>query len=365
VTSTVRVPGLAINPGTPHSLHLTEIALPDLTDGDVQIKVLDVGICGTDREIIEAKFGTAPLDSSELVIGHEVLGEVEALSGEALGLAIGDLVTATVRRGCGCIQCAAGAPDFCSTLQYTERGIIGRHGFMTDRFVESVAQIIPVPDPMRAIGVLIEPTSVAEKAWRVASAVQTRIPSWSPRTAVVFGAGPIGLLTTLMLRVKGIEVCTIARRAASESLAAPIIAACGANYLSTRETDLAAVKKQLPNIDLIAECSGSSAAVEAALPLLGINGVLVLLSITGGSETATLPLARINFDFVTGNKTMVGAVNSSVDDFRAAIADLQRIEQCWPGLASRLITHRLSSLAEAVDLMESTRGAIKAIVELR
>jgi threonine dehydrogenase-like Zn-dependent dehydrogenase len=364
VSNSSSVSGLAVTPGIPHSLHLTEIPLPTVGPGDVQIRVLEAGICGTDREIIESKFGSAPAGSTGLVIGHEVLGEVDAVGENVAGLETGDLVTATVRRPCGCPQCTAGASDFCAELRYTERGIIGLHGFMTDRFVESAEHIIPVPADLREIGVLIEPTSVAEKAWRVASSVQARIAGWTPRTAVVFGAGPIGLLMTLVLRAKSIDVYTIARRPASEAPAAAIVSACNATYLSSREQDAGSIKRQLPNVDLIVECSGSSEAVESAIQLLGVNGALVLLSVTGGSRTAELPLDKINFDFVTGNRTMVGSVNSTGDDFRAAIADLQAIETRWPGLATRLITHRLTSLDEAVGLMESTRGAIKAIVAL-
>ena len=158
-----------------------------------------------------------PPEAPSLVIGHEVLGQVEARAKTSSAFRRGDLVTATVRRPCGCPQCAAGASDFCAELRYTERGIIGLHGFMTHRFVESAEHIIPVPADLKEIGVLIEPTSVAEKAWRVASGVQARIAGWRPRTAVVFGAGPIGLLTTLVLRAKNMDVYTIARRPASES----------------------------------------------------------------------------------------------------------------------------------------------------
>jgi threonine dehydrogenase-like Zn-dependent dehydrogenase len=364
VSSSILVPGLAVTPGTPHSLHLTEIVLPRIGPGDVQIRVLQAGICGTDREIIEAHFGSAPSDGPSLVIGHEVLGVVEAIGDTVTTVSPGDLVTVTVRRGCGCAQCAAGASDFCADLRFTERGIIGLHGFMTKQFVESAEYVIPVPSELREIGVLVEPTSVAEKAWRVAMAVQSRIAAWQPKTAAVFGAGPIGLLATLVLRAKGLDVYTVARRPASESPAARIVAACGATYIASREQDLAELKAAMPNVDIIMECSGSSEAVEAAIPLLGINGVLILLSVTGGNRTATLPLDKVNFEFVTGNKAMVGSVNSTADDFRAAITDLQEIERRWPGLATRLITHRLSSLDEAVGLMESTRGAIKAIVEL-
>lgn len=147
-------------------------------------------------------------------------------------------------------------------------------------------------------------------------------------------------------------------------MAAAIVSACGGTYISATETDIGRLGRQLPNVDLIVECTGGTDAVESGLSLLGANGVLVLLSVTGGSRTAQLPIDKINFDFVTGNRTMVGSVNSTAADFRAAIADLVEFERRWPGLCSRLITHRLSSLAEAVGLMESTRGSIKAIVEL-
>jgi threonine dehydrogenase-like Zn-dependent dehydrogenase len=357
------VPGLAITPGKPRSLHVTEIELPALGPTDVLVRVLRAGICGTDREIIEAKFGSPPPGSADLVIGHEVLGQVEQTGGAVSSLVAGDLVTATVRRGCGCPQCAAGASDFCSTMKFTERGIIGRHGFMTPCFVESSENLVKVPDPLRDVGVLVEPTSVAEKAWRVAVGTQSRIAAWSPRTAIVFGAGPIGLLQTLILRVRGIDVYTLARRPAGESAAAKLVSACGATYVSTREREVASLRVELPNIDLIVECSGNAEPILDSFNLLGLNGVLVLLSITGGSRTVDVPLDRLNGEFVSGNKCMVGSVNSTAGDFQAAVADLQAVEERWPGLAHRLITHRLSSLEEAVGLMESTKDAIKAVVE--
>jgi threonine dehydrogenase-like Zn-dependent dehydrogenase len=358
------VQGLAVTPGTPRSLHLTEIDLPVPGPSEVQVRVLNAGICGTDREIIDAKLGAPPPDSPDLVIGHEVLGQVEATGHAVSGLSTGDLVTATVRRGCGCPQCAAGASDFCATRRFTERGIFGRHGYMTPRFVEASEHLITVPASLRHIGVLIEPASVAEKAWRVAVAVQSRIAAWAPTTAIVYGAGPIGLLQTLILRARGIEVYTIARRPASESPAAAIVTACGATYLSTRDRDAQTLKAELPNIDLIFECSGSSGPIVDSFTLLGMNGVLVLLSLTFGSHKAEIPVDWLNLEFVSGNKCMVGSVNSTAADFRAAVDDFQTIGARWPGLASRLITHRLGSLDEAVGLMESTKTAIKAIVDL-
>ena len=355
--------GLAITPGTPRSVHMTTVDVPDLGPGDVRIKSRLVGICGTDRELAEGVFGSAPVGSAELVLGHELLGEVESVGGDVGGLKVGDLVTATVRRGCGCRPCAAGEPDFCESLRYTERGIKGRHGFWTERLVEAAEHVIPVPTPLGDLGVMIEPLTCAEKAWRVAVATQSRIASWEARTAVVYGAGPIGLLQTLMLRARGVEVYTLARTPAPNR-AAEIVERCGATYVSTRERSPETLKREIPNVDLLVECTGSAAAVEQALWLVGINGALVLLSGTGRTHVAEIPINRLNSEFVGGNKTMVGSVNSSVADFRAAIADLERFESLWPGLVGSLITRRIAGLEGAVDFLETTKGDIKAVVEV-
>ena len=355
--------GLAITPGVPRSVHMTSVDVPNLGRGDVLIRSRLVGICGTDRELAEGVFGSAPLGAVELVLGHELLGEVEAVGDAVDGLMLGDLVTATVRRGCGCRACAAAEPDFCESLRYTERGIIGRHGFMTERLVEAAGNVIPVPASLGELGVLIEPLTCAEKAWRVALATQSRIASWEARTAVVFGAGPIGLLQTLMLRARGVEVYTLARTPAPNR-AAEIVERCGATYVSTRERSPEALKREIPNVDLLIECTGSAAAVEQALWLVGNNGVLVLLSLIGAPASAEIPIHRLNSEFVLGNKTMVGSVNSSPADFRAAIADLERFESLWPGLVGSLITRRIAGLEGAVDFLETTKGDIKAVVEV-
>ena len=356
--------GLAITPGVPRSVHLTTIDLPDLGPSDVRIRSRLVGICGTDRELAEGVFGSAPPGETELVLGHELLGEIEEVGPGVTGLAVGELVTATVRRGCGCRPCAAGAPDFCETFRYTERGIRGRHGFLTERLVEAADNVVLVPTALGDIGVLIEPLTCGEKAWRVALATQSRIATWEARTAVVYGAGPIGLLQTLMLRARGVEVYTLARTPAPNR-AAEIVERAGATYISTRERPPESLKEEIANVDLLVECTGSAEAVEKVLWLVGTNGVLVLLSGTGRTVMAEIPISRLNSQFVGGNKTMAGSVNSSRDDFRAAIADLERFEELWPGLAGSLITKRIAGLDGAVDFLESTKGDIKAVVEVQ
>lgn len=360
-TRTVR--GLAITPLQRRSLHLTEIELPKVGPDEVQIRVVEAGVCGTDRELIEGHFGRGPEGSDELVIGHELLGVVESVGTDVSGMAPGDLVVATARRSCGCPQCEAGESDFCARLQYKERGIVGLHGYYTDRFVERAANLVTVPAALRGVGVLVEPLSVPEKNWRVVTAIQSRMRSWKPAAAAVFGAGPIGLLATLLLRSKGLDVWTLDLKPPPNANA-EIVEACGGRYVPSGDLDIADFKRELPNVDVVIECTGSGAPLGDAMRLLGTNGVLVLVSGIGTREERTLPMDKLYREFVGGNKVMVGSVNSSLDDFRAAVADLGRFEKLWPGLTERLITRRLPGLEGALALPDAMRGQIKTIIDL-
>ena len=223
-------PAIAIHPGQANSLHLTEIPRDEPGPGEVLVRVRQVGICGTDRELIHGSFGTAPAGAASLVLGHEMLGEVAAVGPGVFDFAPGQLVTATVRRPDGCPACAAGQPDMCEWLGYTERGIAGLHGFMTESVVEDVRWVVGVPHELAHVGVLLEPLSVVEKALRQANLIQRRIRSWNPKTALVLGAGPIGLLGTLLLRSRGMEVVTMARRPGPH-LVSEIVEAAGARYV--------------------------------------------------------------------------------------------------------------------------------------
>jgi threonine dehydrogenase-like Zn-dependent dehydrogenase len=340
-----------------------DVPLPPLGSGDALVRVLRGGVCGTDCEIIEGHLGAAPDGDPHMVIGHEFLGVVEEIGSSVTSLKSGDLVTATARRGCGCPACVAGESDFCSALAYKERGIVGLHGYFTERFVESECNLVLVPAELEAIGVLVEPLSVPEKVWRIANGVQSRIRSWSPKTAVVYGAGPIGLLATLMLRAKGLEVHALDLKPAPNANA-EIVEQSGAIYHSAAGLPIDALKRDLSNVDLIVECTGSSAPLADAMHLLGNNGVLALLSVTGGAFERTIPADRLYREFVLGNKTLVGSVNSSIADFNAAVADLQRFNELWPGLAASMITHRLPNLEAALGLPAAANGSVKTVIEI-
>lgn len=361
--SAERVAGIAVNPLSAHTLHKTSIVIPVHGPDQVRVRVTQAGICGTDREIIEGKIGAPPEGESALVIGHEAIGVVEAVGSRVTSVSPGDHVVATVRRPCGCLPCRTGQSDFCLWLKYNERGIFRLHGFMTEAYVEDAVFLVTIPESLAAIGVLLEPLSVAEKAWRVANALQYRIRSWQPETAVVYGAGPIGLLTTLLLRSEGIGTVTVARSQAPTA-ASRIIEAAGGRYVSSRDTAVDELKRALPNVDMIVESSGSSGPVQDGMKLLGTNGVMILLSITGGGALTPMPLDQLNMEFVLNNKVIAGCVNSNTEDFVSAVRHLSRFEHLWPGLTERMITNRLPSLDAHPDIMTAHHGGIKAVIDL-
>ena len=356
------ISAIAVHPGRPGSLHRTALPQPEPGPGQAAVRVRRVGICGTDKEIIGASFGTPPAGSNELVLGHEVFGTVERVGEGVTTVAAGDLVVATVRRPDGCPACLAGQTDMCVWRRYTERGILGAHGFMAERFVDDERFLVPVPDALEATAVLVEPLSVVEKATRQADLIQRRLAVWAPTTAVVLGAGPVGLLGAMLLRTRGVGVTVVARRPAPNPAAA-VVEACGARYVSTGDTSIAALGADLPAIDLILEATGNSALAFEAMTALGSNGVLVLLSITGGAAVAPLPIDALNREFVLGNKVLVGSVNAAREDFAAGVADLARFETRWPGLAARLITHRLDARGDPAAIGAAVTGGIKTVVE--
>jgi len=356
-------PAVAIRPLQPDSIHLHEIPRGVPGPGQVLLKIRQVGVCGTDRELIRAHFGKPPGGEFDLVLGHEMLGEVLETGPGGEEFTPGQLVTATVRRPDDCPACAAAQPDMCQWHPYTERGISGLHGYMTETVVEEAPWLVPVPPALEAIGILTEPLSVVEKGLRQANLIQRRINAWAPKTAIVFGTGPIGILGALMLRARGIEVITIGRRP-QPLLAAEIVEAAGARYIAADDGDLLELKAELPPIDLILEASGRPGPLFPAMQLLGNNGVLVLLSGYRGSETEAIAPSAINGSLLGGNKVVVGSVNSHKEDFELAVVDLGRFEALWPGLAERLITRRVPGLSEYRQILEQPAGDIKTVIEV-
>src|SRR4051794_39394616 len=253
---------VAVLPGKPNSVHLQEIAVPSLSDQPhphvcridegrgVLVKVLQIGVDATDREINEALYGNAPPGGKHLVIGHESFGQVVEVGDKVTEVRPGDFVSCTVRRPGGSTYDVIGRNDLTSEEVYYERGINLCHGFLTEYFVDDAEYVVKVPPGLRHLGVLSEPASVCAKAIEQAFLAQQRLQVWSPQRAFVLGAGQIGLLATLMLRLRGLEVYTLATRPAP-NLKAEIAGAYGATYVSVRETPMADLAKQVGRPDLI------------------------------------------------------------------------------------------------------------------
>ena len=320
---------LVTEPGVPGSASVEDFEPGVVAAGDVAVRVLEVGVCGTDREIAHGLFGVAPDDERMLVLGHELLGVVEE---NGSGFARGDLVTAIVRRSCGhCRACAEDAPDSCLTGDYSERGITRLHGFARELVHEPAGQLIAVPRALGRLGVLAEPTSICARALRHAQAIGGRQP-WQLERALVIGAGAVGTLLTFLLRLDGVEVWTASLEPANE-----LIEATGAHYASTRDTALA----ELGRFDLVVEAAGDAQLMADALGLLRRSGVLCLLGIDGRQRTASLDGHVLAVDTVLENRVLFGSVNAQRQDWIAAVAALDRARERWQDALETLVGLRV------------------------
>ncbi len=361
---------IAVTPGKPNSVHLEDIPKPTVTDIEagkgVLVRVLKVGVDATDREINDALYGKAPPGFEYLVLGHEAFGVVEEVGPNVRALMPGDYVTATVRRPGGSIYDQIGTYDMTSEEVYFERGINLLHGYLTEYFVDSPEYIVKVPPGLKHLHVLMEPMSCAAKAVQQAYEVQRRMKVWRPQVAFVMGAGQSGLLATLVLKLRGLDVYTLAR-SQSPTQNSKIVAGLEANYVCTRETSLEALAKQVGKADLIVDATGSSAMAFKAMGALGHNGVLVWTSITGGKQGAEVPTDQINIDWVLGNKLLLGSVNANREHFESGIKEMALGEVMYPGVLENILTtpvNGLDNYAEMMRLLVEEKTALKVYVNV-
>jgi len=273
----------------------------------------------------------------------------------------GDYVVATVRRPGHSIYDVIGTNDMTTDDVYYERGINLRHGYLAEYYVDDVEFLVKIPQGLKDVGVLLEPTTVVEKGIAQAYEIQRRLRVWRPRKAAVMGAGTIGLLAAMALRVRGLDV-TVFGLDRRPYLNSDLIEALGARYESTRELPLAAGAAKYGPFDLIFEATGFSPIVFESMQALAKNGVLVLSSVTGGDRRVEVPADKINLDFVLGNKVMVGTVNANREYFELGVKDLAQCEAQFPGWLGRLLTHPVEGLenyGRLFELLTMGLGAIK------
>jgi threonine dehydrogenase-like Zn-dependent dehydrogenase len=335
-------------PGKPDLAEVVEWEAPAPVDGEVLVEGLLVGMCGTDVEIIRDGFGTPPPGRDSMVPFHESLGRVLSAPADS-GLAVGDLIAGVVRRPdpVPCEACAVDAWDFCQNGKYTERGIKELHGYGMQQWTVPQKFAVKLDPALGDLGVLTEPASVVAKAWEQAR-LNLRRAHLTPRSALITGAGPIGLLAALLATQRGLDVHVVDR---AESGRKPdLVRALGATYHSSVDTVDA-------SIDVAIECTGVAELIWTAARRAAVT---VLTGLTG--DRTTFAADRHVFDdVVLHNRVIVGSVNAGLGDWRTAAGALAAADRTW---LSGLITRRLP-LDRFTDALERRPDDVKVVIDLQ
>ena len=312
---------ITVEPKKPGSARLEDIAEPDAVNGSVLVEAIAVGVCGTDAEIADGHYGWAPPGASRLVLGHESLGRVVD-AGHGSGLRTGDLVVGIVRRPdpVPCTSCAVGEWDMCRNGQYTERGIKEIDGFMSERWRIEPEYAIKVDPSLGLLAVLLEPTSVVAKAWEQIVAVGQRA-FWEPRTVLVTGAGPIGLLAALLGKQRGLDVHVLDRVESGPKPA--LVRALGATYHAGSTHDVGFEP------DIIVECTGVGSVITDCLQSVAAGGILCLTGVGSGGQPSSLAPADVAAGAVLRNNVVVGSVNANKRHWYKAGQALARADRSW------------------------------------
>lgn len=351
---------------------LIDIPEPGLTSShDIKIKVWQVGICGTDREEAAGGRGDAPAGKQQLIIGHEMFGQVIETGNKVQHIKRGDHGLFTVRRGCNeCAACLQNRSDMCYTGKYTERGIKGADGFQAEYVVDKEQYFINVPASCKNIGVLTEPMSVAAKAIDECLMIQqARLknidpdPNWfKGKKALIAGLGPVGLMAAFALRLKGAQV-TALDIVDEGSLRVKIVKNLQGHYINEKEIPVTGLVKKAGAFDFIFEATGIS-SLQLQLPVaLANNGIYVITGIPAGNGSTTLQAGELLKQLVLKNQLLLGSVNAGIAHYQMAVHYLQESQLYWPGLIETVITHRFPYNNYHDALFTHSANEIKGVME--
>jgi threonine dehydrogenase-like Zn-dependent dehydrogenase len=348
----VTVRALTVEPGVAASARLDELPDPHRPGDAYLVESLLVGVCGTDAEIASGGYGTAPEGAARLVIGHEAVGRVlDAPAGAELGP--GDLVVPIVRRPdpVPCPSCAVGEWDMCTNGRYTEHGIKGVDGFARERFVLDPGFAVAVPAALGDLAVLVEPASVVAKAWEQIERIGARS-HWQPRSVLVTGAGPIGLLAALLARQRGFETHVL--DLVDDGPKPELVAALGATYHVGRMEDIGCQP------DVVVECTGIGSLVLSAMEVTGPNGIVCLTGLSSGARAVEVDASGLNRRLVLENDVVFGTVNANRRHYAAAVAALAAADRAWLG---GLITRRVP-LVDWPEALSKRLDDVKVVLAL-
>jgi glucose 1-dehydrogenase len=347
-------------------LQLVDVPQPKLQGAhDVLLRVHEVGLCGTDREISFFEYGSPPPGSDHLILGHESLAEAVEIGREVRSFQPGDLVVAMVRRPCShpeCRPCRAGRSDFCITGDFTERGIKQADGFLTEYVLDDEQYLVQVPKPLADVAVLIEPLTVVSKAAIQSRAILDRLP-YEPglQRGLVLGAGPVGLLGAMVLVASGFETVVYSREQEGGDKS-KLVHSLGASYVSAASQPIESLAERTGQFDVVLEAVGYAPLMMAAASLLRANGVVALTGIPAEAAAAEINVGRFLRDMVLKNQVVFGTVNAGRRDYLSAIQQLEQFMTLFPDSVRKLITQRLP-LGEASRMLTHGDG-IKNVVQL-
>ncbi|GAA1817512.1 glucose 1-dehydrogenase [Planosporangium flavigriseum] len=343
---------LTVRPGTPKSLALTDLDDPPPTDGRVLVESLQVGLCGTDEEIVAGEYGEAPPGEDLLVLGHENLGRIIEAPKDS-NLKPGDLVVGIVRRPdpVPCPACAVGEWDMCRNGRYTEHGIKALHGFARERWRAEPDAMVRLDPDLADVGALLEPTTIVAKAWEQIDRIGRRA-FWQPETAAITGAGPVGLLAALLSVQRGLN--THVFDIVKTGLKPELVEQLGAAYHSETLPDSGV------EADIIVECSGVPSVIVDAMTCSAHNSVVCLTGVSSGGTRIPLDIGEISRTSVLENDVIFGSVNANRRHYQAATVALAAADKRW---LSRLITRRMP-LADFLDAFDKRPDDVKVVLEL-
>ena len=343
---------ITVSPGIAKSARLDDVPPPPLADGAILVRTLALGVCGTDREIIAGDYGSPPPGEPRLVLGHESLGRVEEAP-QGSGFAPGDLVVGIVRRPdpVPCPACAAGEWDMCRNGRYVERGIKERNGYGAEQFRIEPGFAVKLDPALGFLGVLVEPTSVVAKAWDHTERIGARSRAWKPRTLLVTGAGPVGLLAALMGAQRGLELHVLDRHADGAKPA--LVKELGGTY----HTDLEALDGFAP--DIVMECTGAATVVRDMLGRTAPDGIVCLAGVTAPGHAFSFDIGAYNRTMVLNNETVFGTVNANLHHYAMAAEALANADQRW---LARLITRRVP-IDDWAQALEVRPDDVKVVID--
>ncbi len=343
---------LTVVPKQAHSAGIVDIPEPDISEGSVLVQTIAIGVCGTDHEIVSGNYGWAAPGRDRLVLGHESLGRVLEAPADS-GFAKGDLVAGIVRHPdpVPCPNCAVGEWDMCRNGQYTERGINERDGFCRERFRADPGFLVKVAPHLGLLGVLMEPASVLAKAWEHIERIGERA-IWKPRTCLVIGAGPIGLLAALMGRQRGLDVHVVDRH--EDGPKPGLVKSLGASY------HVGAVKELASEADVVVECTGVGQLVFDILQSTPPGAITCLTGISSGGRPISADIGALNKTMVLENDVVFGSVNANRRHYEKAADALAKADPTW---LARIVNRRVP-LEEWKDALDRHANDVKPVIQL-